>query len=60
MAQTKNEGLQAARAIAALSVAYFHSYVAVRGFPEAAWMPIPWLKQWGFLGVDFFFAVSVT
>jgi exopolysaccharide production protein ExoZ len=53
------QGLQAARAIAALSVAYFHSYVAVRSaFPESAWMPIPWLKQWGFLGLDFFFAIS--
>lgn len=59
MNQSKNEGLQAARAIAALSVAYFHSYVAVRGaFPEAAWMPIPFLKEWGFLGVNFFFAIS--
>lgn len=55
----REEGLQAARAIAALSVAYFHSYVAIRGaFPETAWMPVPWLKQWGFLGVDFFFAIS--
>ncbi len=59
MDQSKNEGLQAARAIAALSVAYFHSYVAVRGaFPETAWMPIPFLKEWGFLGVNFFFAIS--
>lgn len=56
---SKNEGLQAGRAIAALSVAYFHSYVAVRAvFPEDAWAPIPWLKEWGFLGVNFFFAIS--
>jgi exopolysaccharide production protein ExoZ len=56
---SKNEGLQAARAIAALCVAYFHSYVAVRSlFPEQAWAPIPWLKEWGFLGVNFFFAIS--
>ncbi|WMT75802.1 acyltransferase [Bradyrhizobium sp. Ash2021] len=54
----KLEGLQAARAIAALSVAYFHSYVALRGFPEDAQHPIPFLKAWGFLGVDFFFAIS--
>lgn len=55
----KLEGLQAARAIAALSVAYFHSYVVVRGaFPESAWQPIPGLKAWGFLGVNFFFAIS--
>jgi exopolysaccharide production protein ExoZ len=55
---SKNEGLQVARALAALSVAYFHSYVAVRGFPEAAASPIYALSQWGYLGVDLFFAVS--
>ncbi len=56
---SRNEGLQAARALAALSVAYFHSYAAVRGiFPETAWVPIPSLRDWGFLGVNFFFAIS--
>ncbi|MCA1381308.1 acyltransferase [Bradyrhizobium sp. BRP23] len=54
----KNGGIQAARAIAALSVAYFHSYIALRGFPESAQDPIPFLKEWGFLGVNFFFAIS--
>jgi exopolysaccharide production protein ExoZ len=54
----RNQGIQAARAIAALAVAYFHSYVAVRGFPETAATPIYALSQWGFLGVDLFFAVS--
>ena len=58
MNDSKNEGLQAARALAALSVAYYHSYVAVRGFPETAWTPIFPLSQWGYLGVDLFFAVS--
>jgi peptidoglycan/LPS O-acetylase OafA/YrhL len=59
MDKSRNEGLQAARAIAALTVAYFHSYVVVRGaFPESAWLPIPWLAKWGFLGVDLFFAIS--
>lgn len=57
--EERNQGLQAARAIAALMVAYFHSYVAIRGaFPETAWAPIPWLSKWGFVGVDFFFAIS--
>jgi exopolysaccharide production protein ExoZ len=57
--EAKNEGLQAGRAIAALSVAYFHSYVAIRAaFPETAWLPIPGLKDWGFLGVNLFFAIS--
>src|SRR5258708_224151 len=59
MEQSKNAGLQAARAIAALTVAYYHSYVVVRGsFPESAWLPIPGLGVWGFLGVNFFFAIS--
>lgn len=56
--EKKLEGLQAARAIAALSVAYFHSYIALRGFPEHAMRPIPLFKTWGYLGVDFFFAIS--
>jgi exopolysaccharide production protein ExoZ len=56
--EKKLEGIQVARAIAALSVAYFHSYIALRAFPESAQMPIPPLKQWGYLGVDFFFAIS--
>jgi exopolysaccharide production protein ExoZ len=55
----KLEGLQAARAIAALTVAYYHSYVAIRSaFPESPWLPIGPLKDWGFLGVNFFFAIS--
>lgn len=45
--------------MAALAVAYFHSYVAVRAsFPETVWHPISWLKQWGFAGVDLFFVIS--
>jgi exopolysaccharide production protein ExoZ len=58
MVQSKNEGLQAARAIAALSVAYFHSYIALRAFSDAAQIPIAPLKNWGYLGVNFFFAIS--
>ena len=58
MDHSKNEGVQAARAIAALTVAYFHSYIALRGFPENAQLPIAPLKQWGYLGVDFLFAIS--
>ena len=54
----KLEGLQAGRAIAALSVAYFHSYVALREFSDTAQHPIPFLKDWGYLGVNFFFAIS--
>jgi exopolysaccharide production protein ExoZ len=54
----KNPGLQAARAVAALAVAYFHSYIALRIYPETAQHQIPFLKEWGFLGVNFFFAIS--
>ena len=54
----RNEGVQIARALAALSVAYFHSYIAVRAFPESAQLPVAFLKDWGFLGVNFFFAIS--
>jgi len=54
----KLEGLQAARAIAALSVAYFHSYMAIRPFPSFAQHPIPFLTDWGYLGVDLFFGIS--
>ena len=42
----KLEGLQVARALAALSVAYFHSYTALRAFPEGARYPIAFLKAW--------------
>lgn len=34
--EPKNEGLQAARAIAALSVAYFHSWMIFKGWPNAS------------------------
>jgi hypothetical protein len=54
----KNQGLQVARALAALCVAYFHSYIALRIFSEGAQHPISFFKDWGFLGVNFFFAIS--
>jgi exopolysaccharide production protein ExoZ len=57
-ASERLEGIQVARAIAALTVAYYHSYAALRGFPEAAQMPFESLKMWGFLGVNFFFVIS--
>ena len=52
------EGLQVARAFAALIVAYFHSYMIFRGWPQADVFPIPGLKEHGYLGVNFFFAIS--
>jgi exopolysaccharide production protein ExoZ len=56
--EQKNEGLQAGRAVAALSVAYFHSYLALRYFQAAEIHPFVPLADAGFLGVDFFFAIS--
>ncbi|MBV9560140.1 MAG: acyltransferase [Bradyrhizobium sp.] len=47
-----------ARALAALAVAYFHSHVIVDGWPQALVLPIPGLKEHGYLGVNFFFAIS--
>lgn len=58
MDQSKNEGLQIGRAIAALSVAYFHSYIALRWFPAANIHPFAPLAAGGFFGVNFFFAIS--
>src|SRR5437762_2140189 len=56
--QSKNEGLQAGRALAALSVAYYHSYMLFNGWPQDYVFAIPGLKEHGYLGVNFFFAIS--
>lgn len=56
--ESRNESLQAGRAVAALSVAYFHSYIALRFFPPADIYPFPPLAHGGFFGVDLFFAIS--
>ncbi|WP_199805423.1 acyltransferase family protein, partial [Bradyrhizobium lablabi] len=57
-AEGRLAGLQLARALAALSVAYFHSYIALRIYPESAQYPLTFLRDWGYLGVNFFFAIS--
>jgi exopolysaccharide production protein ExoZ len=61
----KLEGLQVGRAFAALAVAYFHSNVlfagwpgSYSGWPDAVVFSIPGLKEHGYLGVPFFFAIS--
>ncbi len=41
--------IQVARAIAALAVVYFHSYMALRPFNEASAVPPPFVNTWGFL-----------
>jgi peptidoglycan/LPS O-acetylase OafA/YrhL len=51
-------GLQVARALAALSIAYFHSWHVTLPFPADTSHPIPFLKDYGWLAVDFFFAIS--
>jgi len=58
MKDFRNEGLQIGRGVAALSVAYFHSYIALRAFPETAQHPIGPLADFGYLGVNLFFAIS--
>lgn len=54
----KFDGLQIARAIAALSVAYYHSKSALILFPKDTAHPIPFLSTYGGFGVAFFFAIS--
>lgn len=51
-------GIQVARAIAALSVAYYHSKYVLAVFPEKTDYPIGYVTQNGFYGVDLFFAIS--
>lgn len=58
MDQDRFPGLQIARAIAALSIAYFHSWVALVRFPKDTAFPLPVLTGYGWLAVDLFFAIS--
>jgi exopolysaccharide production protein ExoZ len=55
---SKLEGLQVARALAALSIAYYHSWHVTLPFPPGTAYPIPWLRDHGSLAVEFFFAIS--
>jgi exopolysaccharide production protein ExoZ len=58
MERDKQAGIQIARAVAALSIVYMHSWVPITRFPEGTAHPIPFLNTYGWLGVDFFFAIS--
>ena len=58
MKANKQVGIQIARAFAALSIAYFHSWHVIMSFPADTAYPIPLLKDYGFLAVNFFFAIS--
>lgn len=51
-------GLQVARAIAALSIAYFHSWVALVRFPQNTAFQLPIFSTYGWLAVDLFFGIS--
>jgi peptidoglycan/LPS O-acetylase OafA/YrhL len=52
------DGLQIARAFAALGIAYFHSWHVTMPFPTGTSHPIPILSSYGWVSVDFFFAIS--
>ena len=54
----KLDGLQIARAFAALGIAYFHSWHVTMPFPTGTSYPIPILSTYGWISVDFFFAIS--
>lgn len=51
-------GIQAGRAIAAVSVFYFHSYIALANFNPHDLSTFDWLAKHGASGVDLFFAIS--
>jgi peptidoglycan/LPS O-acetylase OafA/YrhL len=54
----KLSGIQIARGLASFSIAYFHSWVILLSFPKDTDKPIQVLKLWGYLSIDFFFAIS--
>jgi exopolysaccharide production protein ExoZ len=54
----KLNGLQIARGLAAFAIVYFHSWVILLSFPKDTDHPIMMLKLWGYLSIDFFFAIS--
>ena len=56
--KSKLDGLQIARAAAALGIAYFHSWHVTMPFPSGTAYPIPILMELGWIAVDFFFAIS--
>jgi hypothetical protein len=54
----KLPGIQVGRAIAALSVFHFHSYIALGYFDQSKLHTNAWLAAHGAIGVNFFFAIS--
>ncbi len=58
MGQNKQVGIQVARAIAALSIVYFHSWTSIVRFPKGTSYQIPGLTTYGWFAVYLFFAIS--
>jgi exopolysaccharide production protein ExoZ len=56
--QAKLDGLQIGRAVAALGIAYFHSWHVTMPFQPGTAHPIPIMMEYGWIAVDFFFAIS--
>jgi exopolysaccharide production protein ExoZ len=58
MIPDKQVGIQVARAVAALGIVYFHSWVSITRFPAGTAYQIPGLTYYGWFAVDLFFAIS--
>src|ERR1700689_163626 len=58
MNRGKQTGIQMARAVAALTILYFHSWVSIVRFPAGTAWQIPVVTNYGHLAVDLFFAIS--
>lgn len=52
------ESIQILRAIAALSVVFYHSWIVIDWFPDDYKITIPFIYKYGYLGVDLFFIIS--
>ncbi len=55
---SKLPGIQLGRAVAAVAVFYFHSYIALTNFDPRHLWTFDWLAKHGASGVDLFFAIS--
>src|SRR6204780_5731686 len=58
MNSNKQVGIQVARAIAALSIVYYHSWTSIVRFPKDSAYQIPGLTTYGWFAVYLFFAIS--
>ncbi len=58
MNRDKQIGIQVARAVAALSIVYYHSWTSIVRFPKGTAYQIPGLTTYGWFAVYLFFAIS--